>query len=795
MDNNNDTIGYTAQSEPPHFLSDMQAASHEHKNTLELLYRSFATGLRSAKAVEPRKYLADLGLDYERIPVAFCSGQYHHRKTDEELQPLVDVGFLKVSTHPANQGRKAYDSFGKYALIFPMRDEQERIVSFQGLRIGLQSPKWEVLNERGLYPGYPKQNTRRLYITSDIIDAVSLMQSGVMDNRDAVLALHRDNTITDEHQRAIERLEKGCEIILLVVNKQESEKLEPWLKEKFLLHPVSRVLVPEGEHLNSMLVKYGGESIQQIISERTGKIQASLSGEEHPLEIEQHDVSPKLNSNDPNNLIYSNGSFIAEVKGGIQLDEFDRLRVVARVEYKKRDQGPMEYRFNCDLYHHHLIEQNIRKMADIWQLERNTVKQFISELIKALEQYRTREASPYDAGEEVMSREEAMASKKYLSRDKLMERTLQDIGRAGVVGELNNRLLMYMVFTSRKMKQPLHIITIGPSGTGKTYLMEKIAEFIPEEDKLDITQLSSNALYYFSRGELRNKLLLIEDLDGAQEALYPLRELQTKQKLTKTTVRKDHKGNTRSVTYTVEGPVSIAACTTRERLYEDNANRAIIIHLDQSKEQDERVQEYLKRKSAGMVDLKEEQDTRKFLRNSQRLLQPIRVINPFALELSLQHQVRKPRRMMGIFLALIEAIAFYHQHQREIKTDTDGSPYIEAVREDIDWAVKLLKDAMVDRSDDISYEERRFLERTKAYLKRLNITTFRAKELVVDFRLNAMTVNRYLRALENAAYIERTGGDRKHGFEYCIADRTEYSLMKQSELAVSKPRRTSLTEV
>jgi hypothetical protein len=57
-----------------------------------------------------------------------------------------------------------------------------------------------------------------------------------------------------------------------------------------------------------------------------------------------------------------------------------------------------------------------------------------------------------------------------------------------------------------------------------------------------------------------------------------------------------------------------------------------------------------------------------------------------------------------------------------------------------------------------------------------------------------MSVNRYLRALENAAYIERTGGDRKHGFEFCIADRTEYSLMKQSELAVSKPRRTSLTE-
>jgi DNA primase len=790
MNENNVVNSYTAQQVTPKFLLDMQQAANEHKNILEVLYRTFMTGMRSGRANEPREYLENLGLDYNRIPVAFSSGQYHHRKTDEQLKPLVDVGFLKVSAHPSNQGRKAYESFGKYALIFALKDEADRIVNFHGLRISLKVPKWEVLNDRGVYPGYPKQNTRRLFITSDIIDAVSLMQSGVMDNRDAVLALHGDDQVSTEHERAVTRLDAGCEIILLLASKEASEKLRPWFKEKFPNHSISVVTVPEGEHLNSMLVKYGSDSIQQIISERNGQGRS----EENNVTIEPVESTARLNTNDPRNLIYTSGEFQAEIKGGIELDEFTRMRVVAHVMYKKRNAGPQEYRFNCDLYHHHLLEQNIRKMADSWILERNTVSLFMSDLIRALELYRTRESSPYNLDEEAMNREEMMAAKMYLTREQLMERTLEDIGNAGVVGEYNNRLLMLMVFTSRKMKNPLHIVTIGPSGTGKTHLMEKISEFIPEEDKMDITQLSSNALYYFSRGELKNKLLLIEDLDGAQEALYPLRELQTKQKLTKTTVKKDIKGNTRTVTYTVEGPVSIAACTTRDRLYEDNANRAIIIHLDQSKEQDERIQEYLKKKSAGLVNVKKEQEAMKFLRNTQRLLQPVRVINPFALELNLQQQVRKPRRMMGIFLGLIEAIAFYHQYQREVKTDQEGNSYIEATRSDIEWARRLLKDAMMDRSDDISYEERRFLERTKAYLKRLNQKTFRAKELVVDFRINAMGVNRYLRALENAAYIERTGGDRKHGFEFRIADRSEYSLMKRVEPLVSELSQTSLTE-
>ena len=48
-----------------------------------------------------------------------------------------------------------------------------------------------------------------------------------------------------------------------------------------------------------------------------------------------------------------------------------------------------------------------------------------------------------------------------------MERTKEDIGLSGVIGEANNRLLMFLIFTSRKRENPLHIISLGSSGIGK----------------------------------------------------------------------------------------------------------------------------------------------------------------------------------------------------------------------------------------------------------------------------------------------------------------------------------------
>ncbi|MBK9929612.1 MAG: hypothetical protein IPP04_07035 [Saprospiraceae bacterium] len=276
---------------------------------------------------------------------------------------------------------------------------------------------------------------------------------------------------------------------------------------------------------------------------------------------------------------------------------------------------------------------------------------------------------------------------------KLLRNTLNDITKSGIVGESNNALIAYLAYTSRKREKPLHIICLGARGTGKTYLQEKVNELISEEDKIEITSLSDNAFYYFGREELKHKLMLIEDLDGAENVLYPLRELQSKRKISKTVTLKDNKGNLKTITLQVEGPVCVSGCTTKERVYEDNANRCILLYIDDSIDHDHRIMDYQQKQSAGLIDNAEEDTLREKLKNVQRLLRPIHVVNPYAELIDLPQEIFKPRRTLLLLLSFIETITFYHQYQREVIDDT-----IYTTKEDIKAAFSLLKEVLFSRA-------------------------------------------------------------------------------------------------
>lgn len=292
---------------------------------------------------------------------------------------------------------------------------------------------------------------------------------------------------------------------------------------------------------------------------------------------------------------------------------------------------------------------------------------------------------------------------------------------------------------------------------------------MPEEDKLEITTLSTNAFYYFGREELKHKLLLIEDLDGAESVLYPLRELQSKRKISKTVTLKDNKGNLKTITLNVEGPVCVSGCTTREQLYEDNANRCILLYMDNSVEQDRKIMDYQRKLSAGKIDQSEEQQIRNQIKNVQRMLRPITVKNPYATFLQLPEAVFKPRRTMLLLLLFTETITYYHQYQRTLKTDTDtGEQYIESTIEDVENAFTLLENTILKKSDELNDACRGFFEKLKAYLKEQDTEAFYAKEVRSTFRLSPSSLKRYLFELERMGYVKIVRGNRYKGFEYKI---------------------------
>ena len=102
---------------------------------------------------------------------------------------------------------------------------------------------------------------------------------------------------------------------------------------------------------------------------------------------------------------------------------------------------------------------------------------------------------------------------------------------------------------------------LGASGSGKTHLQEQLALLVPREDRIEATGLSDQSLYYEGL-KLKGKILFIEDLDGAENVMYIIRELQSKGRITKRVAWRDNKGNTKTVEIEAQGPVVISSCTT-----------------------------------------------------------------------------------------------------------------------------------------------------------------------------------------------------------------------------------------
>jgi hypothetical protein len=242
---------------------------------------------------------------------------------------------------------------------------------------------------------------------------------------------------------------------------------------------------------------------------------------------------------------------------------------------------------------------------------------------------------------------------------------------------------------------------------------------------------------------------------------------------------KDSKGNLKTITLTVEGPVCVSGCTTKEKIYEDNANRCILLYTDMSKDQDRRINQYQTRLSAGEVNHEREQQYQRLFQNMQRMLRPITIINPYAKYIQLPEAVFKPRRTMTLLLGFIEAVTFYHQYQREVKKDGNGMLYIETTASDIEQAFALLKEVLFSKSDELTRATREFFERLKSYMQENQLSSFRAQDIRRVFRMEPRTIQRYMRELVQYGQLKRIYGVKgRSGFEYGLTDGDGYHALQ-----------------
>jgi DNA primase catalytic core len=767
---------------------------------LTKVFSYYRTGLpRTKKAVE---YCKSRCLDYSKLEIAYNSGGLHVESKNHHLvKSMMEAGLLKP--RPGN----GHNVWAKDCILFPLKSNDNKIISLYGRSISNDedSRHFYLPNRKGLYPGYPSVATTKLILTESIIDAASLLQQHSITERFSILALYGTNGLTDEHLHSIQQLQHLTEILLMLnaddAGRAATAKHAATLHQLLPETTISVVNLPDGEDVNSVLQGHDDAGIlQHLINERKpfsfqlkkenlSDDKISALPESSPAPITKSPTIPalpalppdtKFITSNPELLIYDNCELRIEVLGGIKITGLDRMRVTLKVLHKQKAKQPVWH--SLDLYHHGQREQAVEAITDSLDTSTSSTLHTLAELTSALEGYRLQRIEALQQKPEAvkeMSHAERQAALKELQHPNLLQRTAQLLEQCGIVGEQQNSLIAYLIYGTRKQPIPLHVMFLGSSGSGKTYLQERISELMPPEDRIEITQITDNALYYFKQEELKHKLILIEDLDGAMTVFYPLRELQTKRRISKTVTLKDSKGNLKTITLTVEGPVCVSGCTTKEKIYEDNANRCILLYTDMSKDQDRRINAYQTKLSAGEINHEREQQYQRLFQNMQRLLRPIIIINPFAKYIQLPEAVFKPRRTMTLLLGFIEAVTFYHQYQREVKKDAGGTLFIETTASDIEQAFSLLKEVLFSKSDELTRATRDFFERLKSYMQENQLTSFRAQDIRRVLRMEPRTIQRYMRELVQYGQLRRIYGVKgRSGFEYGLSDGDSYKTLQ-----------------
>lgn len=348
----------------------------------------------------------------------------------------------------------------------------------------------------------------------------------------------------------------------------------------------------------------------------------------------------------------------------------------------------------------------------------------------------------------------------YLKQDNLLQELNKLIEQSGIVGEANSRLLLFIIASSYKTKSPLHAIVQGSSGSGKTHLISKIADIIPQEDVLRFTRITESSLYNWGEYELVNKLLVIEDLDGLkEEAMFAMRELISNQRLSSSVSIKDKKGNIKSTKKEVKGVFSSLSATTKGEIYEDNMSRSFLLAVDESQDQTDKIINYQNKRIAGEINEKDQEKAKEILQKIIRALKVEEVQNPYATQIQLPENVHKKRRLNEMFQSIIKQITIINQYQRRTQNNRIITEII-----DIENAVEILFESIILKIDELDGSLRQFFERLKKKFKTDDFTRFEAME-ATGFKKTQLQY--YINQLVQLEYIKQYGHGNK-GYKYKI---------------------------
>ena len=109
----------------------------------------------------------------------------------------------------------------------------------------------------------------------------------------------------------------------------------------------------------------------------------------------------------------------------------------------------------------------------------------------------------------------------------------------GYVGEDLNKQLVYLAASSRKLQEPICLLLLSQSSSGKSLLVDTVRRLIPEEELIAVTSLSDQALNYLPEGALEHKFLVLGEAVHSEAVEHQIREMLSSRQLSRMVTVKD----------------------------------------------------------------------------------------------------------------------------------------------------------------------------------------------------------------------------------------------------------------
>jgi DNA primase catalytic core len=706
-------------------------------NTVKEYYIKSLQNSREALA-----YLKKRGIPAElvnRFGIGYSNGTLKEKVGEAGFRSLQSQGIFTEKKYELMSG----------CITVPLTDEEGRVLSFYGRKIDdsgkMPSHRYLSGDHKAVFNEKAFGLQGELVLAESVIDALSLISMGVQN----VSCIYGTNGLTKLH---IAKLHKyGVQKVILALDNDEPGKKAA---EK-----CSEILINEGFTEVSIwpvgLGPSGAEAKDWNELLLSGKITKEAF---NALVLEAPEQSPGK----------SGRSFRKTGDGLVLTHEGLVYTVKAEKGYKqsiKCTSGEDIYYDRVDLYSARSRASFAGSIAKLFETESRQVEKDLIALLEYLEDEKAEES---DVTEIVLTEEDKALGMTFLTSPAMFDEIVEDTETLGYVGEETNKKLMYLAATSRLLDDPISILILSESGSGKSYLVDTIKKLMPPEDVIDVTSLSDQALNYM--GDLEHKFMSLSEAVHKDVIEHQLREMVSNKELRRLVTKKDEaKGTMKAEQVSVKAIVSLVMSSTNYDVNPENASRSFVIQADESKEQTQRIYQKQREKYTFERQRIQKEVVPEIIRKhqaAQRMLNKYMIQNDFNRYLDFPDNMMRFRRDQDRFIDLIAVVCFLRQYQKEVR-ERSGVLCIDCDLTDYAIARELLIEGILSHSkDDMPAGTKRLFDAVrdliadKADKRGLNSkeVTVIQKEIREYSGLGHEFVKKHMRTLVEYEYIEVVSG-------------------------------------